>query len=162
MKLSNIIICGFSILFLKSQKILAQAPVITNVSPNYTGLINTAITISGTGFNPTMANNVVYFGAVRATLTSAAAGALGVQVPAGATYAPITVTDITTNLTGFSPRPFRHLLRLKIVLCRLILKRQSILRQGLTRWPLRWLISTGMEHRISFRRTRQAPLYRFY
>ena len=83
-------------------------PNITNVSSNYTGVVNTNITISGIGFNTTMANNVVYFGPVKATLTSAAAGALGVTVPAGTTYGPVTVTDITTNLTGFSPKPFRQ------------------------------------------------------
>ncbi len=55
-----------------------------------------AVTITGTGFNTTPANNIVFFGATRATLTAATATSITATVPTGATYAPITVLNTTT------------------------------------------------------------------
>jgi len=49
------------------------------------------VTIAGTNFNTTAANNIVYFGATRATVTAATATGLTVTVPAGATYKPISL-----------------------------------------------------------------------
>ncbi len=48
----------------------AQTPTITSVSPN-AGSTGTAVTITGTNFNTTAANNIVYFGATKATVSSA-------------------------------------------------------------------------------------------
>jgi hypothetical protein len=62
------------------------------------------ITISGTNFSATAAENIVYFGAVRAIVTSASLTNLMVTVPVGATFAPITVT--VNGLTTYSTRPF--------------------------------------------------------
>lgn len=45
----------------------AQVPTITSFSPT-SGPIGTTATITGTNFNTTAANNIVYFGAVRATV----------------------------------------------------------------------------------------------
>jgi hypothetical protein len=70
------------------------------------GPIGTEVTIIGTNFNTTMANNIVYFGAVKANLTNASSTHLTVIVPISATFAPITVTDITTHLTAYSDKPF--------------------------------------------------------
>jgi hypothetical protein len=80
-------------------------PTITSFTPA-SGYINSVVTINGTGFNPTAANNTVYFGAVKATILSANAGGtqLIVKVPSGASFEPISVTNNT--LTAFSAKPF--------------------------------------------------------
>ena len=80
-------------------------PNITSFSP-LTAPVGSAVTISGTGFNATAAGNIVYFGAVRAAVTAAAASGVTVTVPAGATYQPVSVLNTATGLTGFSSRPF--------------------------------------------------------
>jgi hypothetical protein len=80
-------------------------PVITSFSP-LTGTVGSSVTIAGTDFEPTPANNTVYFGAVRATVTSASSTSLSVTVPSSATYAPITVTSTVTGLTAYSRAPF--------------------------------------------------------
>jgi hypothetical protein len=83
----------------------ATAPVITSFSPA-SGPAGTIVTITGTGFNATAANNTVYFGAVKATVLSANAGgtSLSVQVPVGANFKPISVTN--NSLSAFSAKPF--------------------------------------------------------
>ena len=70
------------------------------------GAIGTTVTITGSNFSTTPADNIVYFGAVRATVSSATSTSLTVTVPVGATYAPITVTDLTTGLIAYSAKPF--------------------------------------------------------
>jgi len=79
------------------------APAISNINPN-SGLVGTSLMISGTNFNATAASNIVYFGAVQATVLSASANSLTVAVPSGATYAPITVT--VNGLTADASAPF--------------------------------------------------------
>jgi formylglycine-generating enzyme required for sulfatase activity/outer membrane protein assembly factor BamB len=81
------------------------SPTITSFTPT-SGPIGTTVTITGTNFSPTLTNNIVYFGAVRAAVTAASSTSLTVTVPSGASYAPITVTDITTELTAYSSKPF--------------------------------------------------------
>jgi hypothetical protein len=83
--------------------ISAQVPVITSFSPT-SGPIGTIVTISGTNFDPVAANNIVYFGAVKANVLSASSTTLTVTAPAGATYQPLSVT--TAGLTGFAANPF--------------------------------------------------------
>jgi hypothetical protein len=78
-------------------------PVISSFSPA-TGPVGTTVTINGSGFSSTPSANIVFFGAVKATVSSASSSSLTVQVPAGATYQPITVT--TNNLTAYSAKPF--------------------------------------------------------
>jgi hypothetical protein len=70
------------------------------------GPLGTTVTISGTGFNTTAANNIVFFGAVKASVSAASATSLSVTVPPGATYQPISVLDNTSGLTGYSNKPF--------------------------------------------------------
>ena len=60
------------------------------------------VTITGTNFNTTPANNVVYFGATKATVSASTASSLTVTVPTGATYAPITVLNTGTSLAAYS------------------------------------------------------------
>ena len=85
-----------------ASSILAQ-PTISSFSPS-SGPVGTSVTITGTNFSTTPANNIVFFGAVKANVTAATATSLTVTVPYGATYQPITVT--VNGLTGYSPRPF--------------------------------------------------------
>lgn len=78
---------------------------ITNVSPS-TGKPGDAINITGTNFNTTAANNLVYFGTTKATVTAATTNALAVTVPVGATYAPISMVNTANRLTVFSRTNF--------------------------------------------------------
>jgi len=78
-------------------------PVITSFSPA-SGPVGTTVTITGSNFSTTAANNIVWFGAVRATVTSATTTQLTATVPTSATYQPVSVT--VNGLTGFSKVPF--------------------------------------------------------
>ncbi|MFI5192755.1 MAG: FG-GAP-like repeat-containing protein [Chitinophagales bacterium] len=78
-------------------------PVIDHFTPA-SGPAGTAVTIKGTGFSPVAANNVVYFGAVKAVVNAAMDTMLAVTVPAGANYQPVSVTS--NNLTAWSVNPF--------------------------------------------------------
>ena len=84
---------------------LPQPPVITSFSPA-SGPVGTTVTITGTGFNTTPANNVVYFGAVKAVVSASSATSLTVAVPAGATYQPLSVLNTASGLTAFASKPF--------------------------------------------------------
>lgn len=95
---------GFLSVFILFISLIAIAqPVITSFSPA-SGPVGTAVTVNGSNFSTTAANNVVYFGAVRASVTAASAGSLTVTVPAGATYQPLSVT--VNGLTAFASRAF--------------------------------------------------------
>ncbi|HEY2952445.1 MAG TPA: IPT/TIG domain-containing protein [Verrucomicrobiae bacterium] len=56
---------------------LAQVPRIDSVNPN-AGHIGTPVTISGANFSSTPADNIVYFGAVRAMVTRATGMSVGI------------------------------------------------------------------------------------
>jgi hypothetical protein len=62
------------------------------------------VSLSGTNFSSIPSNNIVYFGATRATVVSASGNQLNVIVPAGATHEPVTVT--VNGLTAFAPAAF--------------------------------------------------------
>ena len=87
----------------KYSQSLSTTPTISSISPS-AGAVGTTLTIAGTNFNATPANNIVYFGAVKATVTAATTNQLTVTVPSGATYGPITVT--VNGLTAYSKKPF--------------------------------------------------------
>ncbi len=76
-------------------------PTITSFSP-LSAKPSDAVTITGTGFNTTSANNIVFFGATRATVTAATATSITATVPTGATYAPISVLNTATVLSAAS------------------------------------------------------------
>ena len=78
---------------------------ISSFSPT-TGPIGTIVTITGTGFDNTPTNNIVFFGATAATVSAASATSLTATVPTGANYQYITATNIITNLTAYSDKPF--------------------------------------------------------
>lgn len=86
---------GFIFSFLTSSAI-AQVPVINSFTP-ISGSVGSSVTISGSNFNATPANNIVYFGASKATVTAASATSLDVTVPGGAGYETISV-----NVNGFT------------------------------------------------------------
>ncbi|MCX6290696.1 MAG: FG-GAP-like repeat-containing protein, partial [Bacteroidetes bacterium] len=81
------------------------AQTITSFSP-LSGPVGTAVTITGTGFNVTPSNNIVFFGATRATVSAASTTSLTVIVPSSASFLYITVTNLSTNLTAYSAKPF--------------------------------------------------------
>ncbi len=95
----------FSLLLLAVSTTAIAQPTISAISPS-SGHVGSSVTITGTGFNATAANDIVYFGATRATVTSASSTSLTVQVPAGATYAPVNVNNSATSLTGWSKMAF--------------------------------------------------------
>jgi hypothetical protein len=90
----------FSLLF--ATALFAQ-PVISSFSPN-SGPVGTTVTINGHNFRAKVTDNTVYFGAVKASITSATDTTLTVTVPTGATYMPITVT--VNALTAYASKPF--------------------------------------------------------
>src|SRR4029079_3323931 len=79
------------------------APTLTSFNPS-SGNAGTTVTITGTNFRRNPTDNVVYFGAAKATVTSAANNRLTVIVPPGTTQRPITVA--TNNFTCYSDIPF--------------------------------------------------------
>ncbi len=85
--------------------ILGPPPTISSFTPAV-GPIGTTVTITGTNFNATASANIVYFGAVKAAVTSASTTSLTVSVPAGATYQPITVLNTSTGQLAYSNKPF--------------------------------------------------------
>jgi purine-nucleoside phosphorylase len=85
----------------------AQAPKVTGISP-VKGPVGTNVTLTGSGFNPVAAQDVVFFGAVQTPVVSVAADGLSmvVTIPKGVDCKGITVTDLTTNKTGSSNKAF--------------------------------------------------------
>lgn len=79
------------------------APVLTGFSPA-TGPAGTKVTITGSGFDPVAANNIVYFGGVRAYVSQGSSTSLTVTAPTAATYQPLSVTCF--RKTAYSNTPF--------------------------------------------------------
>ena len=82
---------------------IADPPTITSITPA-SGKVGTAVTITGTSFDATAANNTVFFDPIKATVTSASTTSLTVTVPNGAVYGPIAVT--AGNRTAISTQFF--------------------------------------------------------
>ncbi|MBS7229520.1 VCBS repeat-containing protein [Flavobacterium psychroterrae] len=87
------------------QTVNAQAPIITSFSPT-SGPVGTTVTLTGSGFSATANQNIVFFGATKATVTIASSSSLTVTVPVGATYDPISVLNGASLLVGYSHIPF--------------------------------------------------------
>ncbi|HMK19059.1 MAG TPA: FG-GAP-like repeat-containing protein [Chitinophagaceae bacterium] len=88
--------------FFYCQSIFGQ-PVIQSILPS-AAPIGSTVTIMGSNFNPVAASNIVYFGPVRAVVTTANANSLSVVVPVGATHQLVTVS--VNGSTAYSPHPF--------------------------------------------------------
>ena len=84
---------------------ISGPPVISSFAPA-SGAIGTTVNISGSNFNSTPAQNIVYFGSVMAPVSAATTTSLTVTVPPGGDYNYISVTDLTTGLTAFSAKHF--------------------------------------------------------
>lgn len=85
--------------------LFAQMPVINNINP-LKGDPGRQITITGSNFNTTAANNVVYFGATRGFVISATATTINVLVPVGASYGPVSVLNTEVGLSVISSKYF--------------------------------------------------------
>jgi len=90
-------------LFFLNLVCFAQKPVITSFAPQV-GPVGTSVTITGTGFSSSAAENIVRFGAVKARVLSASATMLTVRVPSGASYQPLTV--MVNGLMAYSKASF--------------------------------------------------------
>jgi hypothetical protein len=96
-----IVLCFYLLL----GRLHAQAPVIRSFAPT-SGPAGTLVTINGANFNPSVSNNIVLFGGIKAVVSSASATAIQVKVPAGIAYQPISVLNVTNHLSGSSGNPF--------------------------------------------------------
>ncbi len=83
----------------------ATAPAVDGLVPA-TGAAGATVIISGANFNTAAASNGVYFGAVKATVVSASATQLQVQVPAGASFGFVSILNTANGLTGYSRTAF--------------------------------------------------------
>lgn len=84
-------------------RVYGQGPAITTFSPS-AGAVGSTVSITGSNFSTTPANDIVYFGGVKAIVSSATVNSLSVTVPDGATPQPISVT--VNGLTAYSSKPF--------------------------------------------------------
>ena len=96
--------CGLSAYVLDTVTVVPIPSVIT-VSPAY-GNPGSTVNITGSNFNPVAANNIVSFGAVKATVTAATPTSLQVTIPVNAMHDYISVQDIATGLIGYSQLKF--------------------------------------------------------
>lgn len=103
---------GFALAFFKSQAVnnnplpntsSSIVPVINTFFPA-SGPVGTTVTISGKNFSDSTTKNIVYFGAVRASVVAASNTQLVVTAPPSASYEPITV--ISNGLSASSNAPF--------------------------------------------------------
>lgn len=85
--------------------VLSAQPVINSFSP-IAAPMGTQVIIKGTGFDPVAANNIVYFGGVRGTVSSASTTSITATAPIGASYYYVTVYNTTTALTAYATRSY--------------------------------------------------------
>ncbi len=90
------------------QRTLMAAPIATSLSAT-SGKPGDVITINGSGFEPNILANTVYFGGVKASIQNATNAQLVVVVPQGASYGPITIINNTTGLSTQTLKPFNPL-----------------------------------------------------
>jgi len=83
----------------------AQAPVIHSAN-KYVSSSGGKVTLVGSNFGTDATQLSVFFGGAKATVLSVTNQVLETDVPAGATFENITVTNTTTGLTGFSNDQF--------------------------------------------------------
>ena len=85
--------------------VVITRPTITSFSPS-SGASGSTVTITGTNFDSNASNNIVYFGSTMAAITSATSTQLVVTVPTGARSGNLSVTNLASNLIGFSSNSF--------------------------------------------------------
>ena len=119
MRAANKIILSVEGLIMKTMNVfflllitgLVRAQTITSFTPvsGPTGQQGTTtLTINGTGFSTTAANNIIFFGAVYKPALTASATQLTVNVPTGATCQNLSVVNTETGLTAhaYTQTPF--------------------------------------------------------
>ncbi len=74
-------------------------PAISGFTPS-SGPVGTSVTIAGTGFSATPAENSVTFNGTAATITSSTPTSIDVTVPTGATTGPVAVTSPSGSATS--------------------------------------------------------------
>lgn len=87
-----------------NQATLVPSPTISNFNPPI-GTVGTSVTITGTNFDATAANNIVKFNGTTAVVTASTATSITTSVPIGATTGTITVTvggQTGTSSTSFT------------------------------------------------------------
>ncbi len=99
------IIFTWGMIFLMLTTSYGQVPGIYSVEPEY-GYVNDTIIISGVNFGTVVGDIQVFFGAAEGSVLSVNDNAMRVVVPGGATYGYISVTNLSNNLTAYSPEPF--------------------------------------------------------
>ncbi len=83
---------------------VGPAPTLTGFSPT-SGTVGTIVTLTGTNFSTTIANNLVKFNGTAATITAASSTSLTVSAPTGASTGKITVqvdNQVATSADDFS------------------------------------------------------------
>ncbi len=75
----------------------------------------TSVVRSGSSFNLSAAQNIVYFGAFQATVTATSATSLTVAVPLGATYKSFTVLNLSNRLVGSNVAPLKVTYKVGII-----------------------------------------------
>lgn len=88
----------------KYSTVPSTGPTITSFTPA-SGPVGTSVTITGTNFSTTPANNTVRFNGMLATVINSSATTINTTVPAGATTGTITVTvagNTATSATSFT------------------------------------------------------------
>jgi gliding motility-associated-like protein len=83
----------------------AQLPEVKVVSKT-TGSMEQIITLKGSGFGVDPAKAIVMFGAAKASIVSISDQVLVVKIPVGTTYDNIAITNLTSNLTGYTQQQF--------------------------------------------------------
>jgi len=85
--------------------VYAQAPAIYSIEQKSSS-VNQIISIAGKNFGNNANGLKVFFGAAKGKVISANDNLIKARVPAGATYGKISVTNVSTQLTGYSALPF--------------------------------------------------------
>ncbi len=86
-------------------KVDAQIPNVAKVD-KYSGTFGAFITITGSGFSENKSDLSVHFGASKGQILNSTEFTIEVLAPAGATYHSISVTNLKSQLTGYSKNHF--------------------------------------------------------
>ncbi len=83
----------------------AQTPDIQKVD-KHSGTYGELVTITGSGFSANTNDLSVHFGAAKGTILTSSEFLIEVLAPAGTNYQNISVTNLTSRLTGYAPQFF--------------------------------------------------------
>lgn len=97
---------SFSVLQFGLDVVPSNLPKVNSFTPA-SGPVGTTVSISGNNFGNTVNDNIVFFGGVKAEVTSANATSLTVKIPVGAANNKLFSVTNAAGLTGYSQKPFR-------------------------------------------------------